>query len=563
MQHDSRSNIDEDSTTTAGPQEIQEVLNDIHNVTVGVNASESLGDSENLEENEWDWVEQTSEAMYEACSQGDWDTFEKFLSDESISKRKKRLVLEEEEDCRNFALRYGAPFAVIKHLVDVEGEEMISKGDCSWLHTALMYYRTTFEVAKLLVDIGGKDLVLMQSNHPEHRKRTALQITLGVCTLKQNIISLLVRVGGVESFDIVDEDGYQVIDYCNESNKSAMISYLKDMDQNDDVKRHIELIKSVEFTPMQIYDFIAQCEFDQLRDFLDNEGISRETKMKCLRFKCARFNSSTFHSFCSWCGPLDIAERVIDMMGSDFLFARGNTGNTCLHATCPVERGADAILDIEDQHALITSFVDSAGARLVKEQNNLGRTILHNLMIFHGRNFDSIKLLVEVAGIDLLLCQDRYGKTAFHILSCQDEPNKDAILYLIDKGGSRLLDIEDKNGKRAEHYWSQELKEYIEVSNTRALPALSDDLQCPVCFDTMSDIHIITKCCHRFCKKCIDKARKSNGNSCPVCRTNFSFQDVRKDPLLGKFATVAYENEERVRALEAELANLKRKHNEL
>lgn len=181
----------------------------------------------------------------------------------------------EEEDCHNFALRYGAPFALIKHLVEIEGEEMISKAKCSWLHTALMYYHTAFEVAKLLVDIGGKDLVNMQSNHPEHRKRTALQITLGVCTLKQNIISLLVRVGGVESFDIVDEDGYQVIDYCNESNKSAMI-------QNENVKRHIELIKSVEFTPMQIYDFIGQCEFDQLRDFLDNEGISRETKMKCL-----------------------------------------------------------------------------------------------------------------------------------------------------------------------------------------------------------------------------------------------------------------------------------------
>ena len=96
---------------------------------------------------------------------------------------------------------------------------------------------------------------------------------------------MLVRVGGVESFDIVEEDGYHVIDYCNESNKSNMINYLKDMDYNEKVKRHIELIKSVEFTPTQIYDFIGQCEFDKLRGFLDNKVISRETKMKCVRIQ--------------------------------------------------------------------------------------------------------------------------------------------------------------------------------------------------------------------------------------------------------------------------------------
>jgi hypothetical protein len=30
---------------------------------------------------EMEWVEETSEAMYDACNQMDWNTFEKFLSD--------------------------------------------------------------------------------------------------------------------------------------------------------------------------------------------------------------------------------------------------------------------------------------------------------------------------------------------------------------------------------------------------------------------------------------------------------------------------------------------------
>ena len=94
---------------------------------------------------------------------------------------------------------------------------MISKGRCTWLHTALMCSNTTFEVVKLLVDIGGKELVNMQSNRPADRERTALHIHLGVSLIEskpvevnRKIIELLVRVGGVELLDTEDEDRYRI-----------------------------------------------------------------------------------------------------------------------------------------------------------------------------------------------------------------------------------------------------------------------------------------------------------------------------------------------------------------
>ena len=68
---------------------------------------------------------------------------------------------------------------------------------------------TTFEVVKLLVDIGGKELVNMQSNRPADRKRTALHIHLGVSLIEskavevnRKIIELPVRVGGADEDNI-------------------------------------------------------------------------------------------------------------------------------------------------------------------------------------------------------------------------------------------------------------------------------------------------------------------------------------------------------------------------
>ena len=54
---------------------------------------------------EIEWVEITSKSLLEACQNREWQTFLKFLSDKSISKRKKKLILKEEEECRNLALR--------------------------------------------------------------------------------------------------------------------------------------------------------------------------------------------------------------------------------------------------------------------------------------------------------------------------------------------------------------------------------------------------------------------------------------------------------------------------
>ncbi|GFH46430.1 hypothetical protein CTEN210_02904 [Chaetoceros tenuissimus] len=535
--------------------------------------SEDDSDSEELE-----WVQETSEFLLEACQNREWQTFEKFLSDESISKRKKKLVLEEEKECRNLALRRGAPLDVIKYLVQIEGADMISKGDCSWLHLALMYHSTTFEIVKLLVDIGGKKLVNMQSNHPEHRKRTALHIHLGLSwadskpvKLHRKIIELLMRVGGVELLEIEDEDGYRIVDYCLEHERNIIIKCLNSSYEARffSVQKHVRALQSVKVTPRQIAYWIWNADFEDLNRYLDNKEVSRETKQRCFNYRDSAWNRVAFFIFCHFNGPVDIAERIIDLMGTDFLMIADNEGDTCLHEACTSFEDED---DVEFQHMLVELLLDEGGTALLSVTNNFGETALHNLVSCNRVNFDSITLMVDIGGKDFLLKENNFGRTALHLASMEEEPNKDVLLYLISKGGSDLREVLDDNGMLAEDYLSPEVKQYIDLHTKTSpdLPPLSDDLQCPICFEIMNDVHIIPTCCHRFCKKCITDAFNHNGKNCPVCRAEYSIGDVRRDPLLCKFAMLAKEKKKLLAEKDAELikakeelATLKRKYNEM
>ena len=65
--------------------------------------------------------------------------------------------------------------------------------------------------------------------------------------------------------------------------------------------------------------------------------------------------------------------------------------------------------------------------------------------------------------------------------------DREVIKYLVSVGGPQLTELRNNTGAKAEDEWSDELKEYIAFT-TNTLPALSDDLQCPICF--LSLIHI-------------------------------------------------------------------------
>ena len=52
-------------------------------------------------------------------------------------------------------------------------------------------------------------------------------------------------------------------------------------------------------------------------------------------------------------------------------------------------------------------------------------------------------------------------------------------------------------------------------------------LNCNVCHERQKNV-IITKCCHVFCEKCINKNLEARNRKCPGCGMGFGQADVKR-----------------------------------
>ncbi|GFH46340.1 hypothetical protein CTEN210_02814 [Chaetoceros tenuissimus] len=603
----SSSNRNEETSSTSQENDEQEIL--------GSNENEIAREKDELydenEEEEWDifkYFEDDSigsrsedelmelynlhSTIQSACCEKRWQQVEDFLSDKSISNQDKRIVLQKHNSkcCRNALVHRApstAPFVVIKGMIDVmdpESPQYLTFGDSdsSWLHSALRFTKesmrynaeeVSFDVIELLVSSGGKKLVNMRSNCKSERKRTPLQIYLerGYCP---KIINLLLEVGGLELLEIEDEDGYSARDFSNESQRKIIVDYLKTLKECPRVQKHIEAFEARDVTPKDFYDWNSNKEFDLVRSYLDSDEVSIEAKMKCINVQTA-LDGRPFHSFCENHGPLDIAEKFVDIVGKDVLFFKDEDGNNCLHKACGFsyffdhedEEPTDS--DIEAHCELVAFLLSQGGLELLLETNEKDDSALWNLMMCRLTKVECVRSVLKIVGDDLLAFRDKEidgykygGHTILHYASFKILPDKEIIKYLVSVGCPRLTEVKNSNGVKAEDKWSDELKEYIAFT-TKTLPTLSDELQCPICFDTLFDGRIISKCCHRFCKSCITQSYKKRGNTCPVCRTEFSMRDVKKDPLLGKLAMAIKEEKGTREELQAQLLESQKENQSL
>lgn len=140
-----------------------------------------------------------------------------------------------------------------------------------------------------------------------------MQLALSVEATDSMIVKLLLKVGGVELFDIHDEDGYGTVDFCNEAQSKVILKVLKDMEKNANVQKHIELFETSGVTPGQVETWIQNREWEDLRTYLKSEEVTTEAKQRCFKFGSAIDNDNLFHRFCSYFGPLDVAQCIIDL----------------------------------------------------------------------------------------------------------------------------------------------------------------------------------------------------------------------------------------------------------
>ncbi|GFH46342.1 hypothetical protein CTEN210_02816 [Chaetoceros tenuissimus] len=525
-------------------------------------------------------IKQKKDHLFDVCQEKDWDTFQKFLSDETISKADKKLILSRSYTCPRAPILKGAPIPLIQKIIDSLDDLFFGEIGYSMLVEAVLNssnelvgkyalnYNTpvSYEVIELIVSIGGADLVKSQIL-AKKRKRSLLQAYLGRNGECPRIINLLLKVCGLDLLDFQDNDGLGTLDFSNKTQREIMIEYLQGLVSNPRVQNHIESLANASVTRKEVFDWIDNCQFGRVREYLLDEDLSRESKMKCITTYSVRYELP-FHKFCERHGPIDIAEQFVELIGTQLFELKDGQGKTCLHCLCNdmFQDGIDYdTRDLKDEdfqrhHDLIEFILSKTGWKLLLEIDNDDNDALFNFMMCLRTDLKCVKLLMRLGGKEILDYQGETG-TILHYASYRENIDREVIKYLASVGGQKMMDAKNHIGRKAECDWPTELKEYIDLC-TKTLPVLFDDLQCPICFDIMSNVHVITKCCHRFCKNCITQSYEQRGSTCPVCRIEFSSpDDIRKDPLLGKITMFAKEKDDRNVALQSELSEaLQREH---
>jgi len=184
-----------------------------------------------IENKEWDKVCQFLSSSDEKTKQEDGTN----LSLELIQ----RAVFETKDECKNrtalhLACKYAASVDVIKMLVDIGGKDLVmakDKENRTALHTACCWNGASVDVMKMLVDIGGKELVMAKNK----TIRTSLHYACwhGVSV---DFIKMLVDIGG-EKLVMAKSKGNRTVlhDLCDGISVEAHIIEVLDVLVNSGV----------------------------------------------------------------------------------------------------------------------------------------------------------------------------------------------------------------------------------------------------------------------------------------------------------------------------------------
>ena len=103
--------------------------------------------------------------LFRLCAEKNWSELRKYLSSDAAEEEKKSNVIccnDDEITCLHLAICYGASDDIIKTLLDIGGKElvmMIDDADGTALHFACII-GASYNIIKMLIEVGGKDLIM-------------------------------------------------------------------------------------------------------------------------------------------------------------------------------------------------------------------------------------------------------------------------------------------------------------------------------------------------------------------------------------------------------------------
>lgn len=287
-----------------------------------------------------------------------------------------------------------------------------------------------YEIVELLVDLGGKDLLLKKSYCSED---TALHTALKVHA-DRDVIQLLLERGGQDL--VMERNGYKEtplhVAITNNAD-SNIVESLLDMGRQNQVLMKKAFDGNI---PLQLACIHGADE--KILELLLRNHCRKQIQMKNGR------EVPTLHLLMEHNPCLDKMKLLVKKGGKKILSMRDKYDSTLLHLACganslpifkylveevpslarKLNRRGETILHSllkklgEDDISLefIQMALDATGRRLWAAQDEYGNTCLHNYAdAFNGQQYINIwKLLVDRCGGDLIKIQNNYGNTVLH-----------------------------------------------------------------------------------------------------------------------------------------------------
>ncbi|GFH59938.1 hypothetical protein CTEN210_16414 [Chaetoceros tenuissimus] len=293
-----------------------------------------------------------------------------------------------------------------------------------------------FEVLELLIDLGGKELVLQNSSYNgDTSLHTAFRLNAD-----RDVIQLLLEIGGQ---DVVME--------CNQYKETPLHVAIENNADSDIVESLLDkgtqnqVLKTQDNgnTPLHLACIYGADE--KILKLLLRNHCRKQIEMQ------NDMGQPALHLLVEYNPCLERMKLLVKKGGKKILFVRDNDDSNLLHIACIVKC------------LPIIEYLAKEVPSLARKRNQCGETILHCLLYQiekQSSSLEFVQMALDATGPRLWTAQDKYGNTFLHnyAKTINEEQCMDVWKLLVDRCGGDLIQIQNIYGKTVLHA-------YIEDSN--------------------------------------------------------------------------------------------------
>jgi ankyrin repeat protein len=341
----------------------------------------------------------------------DWPEMRKYLSSDASEEEKKSNVMrchDDGETCLHQAFIRGAPDEIMKAMLDIGGKELVmmtDKSDRTALHDAC-FSGASYNMIKMLIEVGGKDLVMAKNDDGN----IALH-NLCYCITRHTKVAekiKLIRQAGDANLLLSAKchTGETPLEIATKMGASKKIKRRLTLQSTTPVA--LEAAHAQELLGIELFRLCIHNKWPEVRKYLSSDAAEEEKKSNIMYRDDE--GSTCLQEACSRGAPDDIIKAMLDIGGKELVMMTGSYW-TVLHTVCM--NGAS--------YNIIKMLIDVGGKDLVMAKNDYDYTALRCLCVTiktHTKVAEKIKLFLQVGDANLLLSKKNHaGKTPLEIVT--------------------------------------------------------------------------------------------------------------------------------------------------